>query len=140
MPAAGGGDREKDGESPAALSRDGRNQVPDGSLTLRAYRAQEDMVLEHDGGMTDQDRRNIRALLSDAPAKAGQVRLKRKHIFRDFSERMCFLAFFMRFQRLARLGSKPEGFLSYFRLSSTATATETVIPTMGEQCAALRVG
>ena len=28
---------------------------------------------------------------------------------------------------------------AYFRLSSTATATETVIPTMGEQCNALRI-
>ena len=28
---------------------------------------------------------------------------------------------------------------SYFRLSSTATATETVMPTMGEQCNALRI-
>ena len=36
-------------------------------------------------------------------------------------------------------GSKPRVLPSYFRDSSTATATETVAPTMGEQCAALRV-
>ena len=63
-------------------------------------------------------------------SKQSPKRKNRKHIFTDFSERMCFLAFYLR-----KVGCLPF----YFWDSSTATATDTVIPTMGEQCIALRV-
>ena len=70
-------------------------------------------------------------------------RKNRKHILTDFSERMCFLAFSLGIRDgkpvLYILGSKAGCLPSYFRLSPTATARSTVMPTMGEQCEALRV-
>ena len=49
-----------------------------GSLSLRAYRTENRMVLEveHDGNMTDADRENIRKLLSLEASEKGQVGLK----------------------------------------------------------------
>lgn len=49
-----------------------------GNLSLRAYRTENRMVLEveHDGTMTEADRRNIRKLLSLEPSEKGQVGLK----------------------------------------------------------------
>ena len=71
------------------------------------------------------------------------VAKNRKHILTDFSERMYFLASCLEIRDgkpvpyiwCSKVGCLP----AYFMLSSTVTARSTVIPTMGEQCEALRV-
>ena len=52
-----------------------------GSLWVRAYRQEERMVLEveHDGQMTEEDRQNIRRLLSGEAEDGGQVGLRNVH-------------------------------------------------------------
>lgn len=52
-----------------------------GSLWVRAYRRETQMVLEveHDGTMTEEDRKNIRALLSDTSPEGNQVGLRNVH-------------------------------------------------------------
>ena len=52
-----------------------------GSLWVRAYRQEERMVLEveHDGQMTEEDRQNIRRLLSGEVEDGGQVGLRNVH-------------------------------------------------------------
>ena len=49
-----------------------------GNLILRAFEKDEQIVLEveHDGTMTDADRKNIERLLSDEEAGKGQVGLR----------------------------------------------------------------
>lgn len=52
-----------------------------GNLWVRAYRNADIMVLEveHDGTMTEEDRDNIRELLSDTTTEAGRVGLRNVH-------------------------------------------------------------
>ena len=63
------------------------------------------------------------------------IKKSRKHIMPYFTEMTCFLLLHMK-RADPKAGpnifsSKVKGLPDYFRDSSTATATETVIPTMG---------
>ena len=60
-----------------------------------------------------------------------QKRKNRKHIFRIFVRKMCFLLMFDKKSGFGTFECKTGGFPSYFRLSATATATATVAPTIG---------
>ena len=80
------------------------------------------------------------AAQESAPVTAGvnprpTKRKNRKHITTLLWSRMCFLVSFLRvgdgFPVPNFFNSKVRELPSYFRLSSTATATLTVIPTMG---------
>ena len=50
----------------------------------------------------------------------------RKHIFTDFSERMCFLALFLQKSGFELFTVQSKGFPAYFSASSTAAATKWV--------------